>query len=97
MESWKERSIKRRDFRSSRDDPEVPKRVGKRKRCKKPWVLECAARADVLFFTEGEWFKVKAYKTEEIALEVKKLKEANRFYKDRFDLRVRNIKNGEAS
>lgn len=60
---WKESAIKRRDFRSTKSDPEVPKHR-KKKAHKKPWKV---VAKNFPLFNRKEDYVLGRYKTEQDA------------------------------
>jgi len=74
MSDWQERSNKRKKFRQSKDGPEIPAKIGKRKRAKKRFVLmaRCVKSRPKIVFSrieDGSDFELKKYHTKEQAQE----------------------------
>jgi len=99
MDSWKERSIKRSDFRHTKSGPEIPKHRRTTKR-KKEWIIEYTPIKEdrnSIFFRmfpkkRGEWLTWKKYVKEEDADKALKSIEHDGFYnKKNFIFRKRKL------
>lgn len=82
MSDWKESANKRRDFRSGKFEPEVPKHKKKGKN-KKPWKIICFGN---MFFGKDKEWVLGRYKTEKSAKDAMASFKQN--FWSKYDLRI---------